>query len=375
VGRHRQAALGAMAALLLLAAGGVILSLAHARSALERAGRNERAMETFLATVQSHAHAIDRRFFVDERILTELASRAEEALLSADPKIESRRYFSEDFDTPGRQPADFAWSEFYRRPISLEWPVLKLAPGIDRRVVDRDLRVLSILRSAFQAVIQEALAADGVALSTDEARTRFASSGAEIIRAFVSLESGVHCTYPGVQGLAASYDPRMRPKYLVAARSRGIRWGNPYVDPFGHGGVLPASMALYGADDAFVGVAGLVTTFESIRKDLSNLPDHGAIRDTLLVDDQARVVVRSSDASDVAPTGGGTAADDLDAEGAITLRPLEIPSVRSAILERRSGHVEPDEEGPPRTVAFYPLRSLGWYYVVVADAAAILEAP
>jgi eukaryotic-like serine/threonine-protein kinase len=375
VGRHRQAALVAMAALLLIGASGVIVSLAHERTALERAGRNERAMEAFLSTVQGQTHIIDDRFFRDERILTELASRAEEALSSADPKLEARRYFSEDFDTPGRQPPDLAWSEFYRRPISLQWPVLKLAPGVERKAVDRDVRVLSILRSAFQAVIREGLAADGVDLPAAAAGKRFASSGAEIVRAFVSLESGVHCSYPGVQGFASDYDPRKRPKYLLAANQRGIRWGNPYRDPFGHGGMLPASAALYAANDQFLGVAGVVTTFESIRTDLLSLPGHAAVTETLLVDDEARVVVRSSDTSaDPGSTPGETPTTDLDSEGAIELHPLELPAVRSAILEHRSGHIEPDEAGPQRIVVFYPLSSLGWYYVVVADSAKIREA-
>ena len=364
VGRHRSRALAMMAALLLLAAGAVIVSLIQARVALARAAQEERTTERFLSAAQGQAHVIDDRFFRKERLLAELASHAAEAVANADPRSATRTYFSDDFASPASAPPDLASSEFYGRPISLEWPVVKLAPGVERSAVERDVRVLGLLRPALRTAIEEGV--DGTDRSTEALRARFAASGGEIVRAFVSLENGVHMSYPGVAGYRASYDPRTRPKYLLAAHQRGIRWGNPYRDPFGLGTMLPASTALYGTDGEFLGVAGIVTTFDHIRDTLLGLPGQPGVEEALLVDDDGRVVTATKDEGERARQSQVTASDE-ESEPPIELPPLRFSAVRNAIEKKGSGHIELDTVTGRRIVTFYRLSSLGWYYVVVAD--------
>jgi serine/threonine-protein kinase len=367
VARNRLKALAVMASALLLAASSVILTLNHERSALAARRIQEQARQSFLTAVQQRAHAIDDRFLRDERYLGELASRATEVLAHADVRNAPAPYFDDAFDSPRSAPPDLASSPFYHRPISLGWPVIKLAPGIDRRTVDHDVRMLSLLAPAERATVEAGV--DGDDRSSRALRARFAEHGGEIVRAFVSLESGVHASYPGVGGFGAGYDPRKRPKYLLAAGKTGIRWGNPYLDPFGLGTVLPASVALHAEDGAFLGVVGIVTTFDHIREKLLKLPGAWRVVRAYLVDDDGNVVTQTDEeriAGGARPPGG-----DLEIELPVTLRPLDIPRVRDAIVAHGAGYVELGRSQGSRIVAYYPLSSLGWYYVVETDPATL----
>jgi hypothetical protein len=314
-----------------------------------------------LSLVQEQAHAIDEQIYRDERILTELASAASEALAHAEPTPDVKVYFSDDFASPATAPADVAPSRFYRRPISLEWPVIKLSPGVDPQSVAREVRVLGLLRPALRQAVEAGIDEDD--RSPAALHEAFTNAGGEIARAFISTESGIHTSYPGVGGFQADYDARKRPKYLLAAHQKGLRWGNPYYDAFGLGMMLPASTALYGTDGEFVGVAGIVTTFDNIRQTLLPLHEEPNVEEAMLVDDDGDIVttMKADDRVFV------EAASDGDGETPANLRPLPYSSVRAAIRAGRSGFVDVQTATGSRIVALYRLTSLGWYYVVVAD--------
>jgi len=349
----------------------VIVGLIHEKTSLADAAVRERITQQFLSSAQAQANVIDDRFFRDERILAELSAAATEAIAHADTRSAERAYYSEEFAKSATAPADLAPSEFYRRPISLEWPVMKLAPGVARTDVDRDVRVLGLLRPKLQSALEAGVPGDD--RSTRALRATFAKSGGEVARAFISLESGVHSSYPGVEGFQEQYDPRKRPKYRLAAHQKGIRWGNPYWDPFGLGIMLPASTALYSREGEFLGVAGIVTTFDHIRKNLLGLPGQRAIDEAMLVDDEGRIVTSTKDEHDAAAMTAPSQSDS-EAELPVELRPIAFPSVIDSIEKRRSGYVTVDMPAGERMVTFFRLASLGWYYVLVADPDTLMAA-
>jgi serine/threonine-protein kinase len=352
VARNRLAALSVIASLLLLAAGVVIVSLQHERFAIEEAHHHERAMEAFVSAAQNQARSIDERLFGYERVLAELASYASEALADPDPGPEAATYFSEDFKTPGRQPPDLAESRFYRGPISLDWPVVVLAPEVLRSAATRELSVLAELRQPLQGSVLLGAMAGETEAPLEAARARFSASGGTIVRSFVTLASGVQASYPGTGDLPPRYDPRQSDEYQLAAGRHGLRWGTPYRDPSSQRLLLPASRALYAGSGKLAGVVGIVTSLEPARRLLLDFPGSG-VEEMLLVDGEARVITRSGNAED----GLGMSA------------PFELTPVRAAILEHRRGLLELTTDRGSRAVAFYPLRALGWYFVVVADPA------
>jgi hypothetical protein len=182
-----------------------------------------------------------------------------------------------------------------------------------------------------------------------------------LLRAFVSLENGVHCSYPGLGGFPPDYDGRKRPKYVLAARTRGIHWGNSFPDQFGHGLVLPSSTALYDASGRFVGVAGVEMAFDFIVGKLLPLPGVPAVVETFLVDEEGRVVVRSGEQRYGDARTDMTRAGDMHNDQPIALAPLPYPGMEELHgAGRRS-------VGGGRMAVFYPLAALGWHYVVIVD--------
>jgi hypothetical protein len=135
---------------------------------------------------------------------------------------------------------------------------------------------------------------------------------------------------------------------------------------FGHGLLLPSSVAVYDPAGKLVAVTGISTTFEYIERHLLELADQRSVDEADLVDEKARVVVswRSDHVSQPVPAGRE--------EEAISLDMLKIPSVRSAILAGEIGKREIDAGAAKKVVGFYRLQSLGWYYVVTADAGRLL---
>ncbi len=255
---------------------------------------------------------------------------------------------------------------------------MKLAPGVSRSdvAVAGDIKLAGALRTPLADVLlSSASGGDDVCgtglhpgdLASTTASTNLRDLGAPLLRSFVSLESGVHVSYPGMAGFPPDYDGRQRPKYLLAARQQGVKWGNPYPDQFGHGLLLPMAISLYDDAGKFLGVAGADTTFRYLRDNLLPLAGHNEVDDTYLVDAGGRVVIDQKDTSLVGTDIGQ--AGDLHGDRAIDLAPLPYPTVVRAIGERRSGTVA--EAG--KLIAFERLSSIGWYYVVVADPSRLVE--
>jgi hypothetical protein len=69
---------------------------------------------------------------------------------------------------------------------------------------------------------------------------------------------------------------------------------------------------------------------------------------------------------------GGATGRDLHGNRTIDLEPLPFADVRTALVERRAGHILFRHDGRDKIAAFYPVDVLGWTYVVIADRAALL---
>jgi hypothetical protein len=122
-------------------------------------------------------------------------------------------------------------------------------------------------------------------------------------------------------------------------------------------------------------VAGFDLTFQFIREKLLALPDAPAAEETYLVDEAGQVVVQSGvdGAGPLDAEEGDGRSTSAQSGAAVRLQPLGYPMVVAAIRERRTGHVELAEEH--KVVAYCPLESLGWYYVVVANAGLLFARP
>lgn len=366
MGRHKLGTLVALLLVLLAGAGTSIGTLVRSAQLQTEAARHEERMQAFTLAVAQQAHDVDAWFFGFEKDLSLLAGRVRELVAHGEGALDGldaeRTYTSEDYDTPGHGPPDLGPAPWYGIDASFEHLVFKVAPGVDARAVAGSMQRLAHLRDGFTELMLSAVSAD-TSMTGERLRETLGVTGGPVIRTFVTLANGVHASYPGIGGYGPSYDGRKRPKYKLAAGRRGIVWGNPFVDRYGHGLILASSQAISDRDGVLLGVAGLEMTFTWLVDHLLHIPDAPYITDAWLVDEQANVIVSTS----------GVSLDGVKAGARIPTSPLPIPAVREALLGGRvAGHVEVIEGARHTLVAFYPVEALGWTYVAAADEAIMM---
>ena len=377
IGRHKGVTLVAILVLLLAGAAATIVQLALGQRRVDAAHARAAQIEAFQVAVTRQGDELDAELYRYEAQIARLAGHVAEVLTSGEAGDEAV-YLVADYDR-GAGPPDVAGAPRYGGPTSFDFPVFALAPDADPAAVADDVARLARLRPAFTDLMLGTAPASTAGAASP--RAQILEVGVPALRTFVTLKNGVHVSYPGLGGYPPDYDGRKRPKYTLAATAavgdNRIRWGNPFVDRYGHGLILPASAPLHLPDGSFAGVTGLEMTFDWITEHLLAMPDAPHVDATYLVDDDGHVVVgAAADAADeLAPDDGrlhAADAGDLHGDRPIELPPLPYPAVREAIAAGRGGHIELVVGDARKLITFAPIRALGWAYVVVADEARLL---
>ena len=180
-----------------------------------------------------------------ELTLRVLAAKAELALALPAPSP-TKIFFAADFDDSQLAPKDMAPSknhpirsesgvETYKL-ISRKHPNFLLAPGTIKEDVARDIARFTRLSSALKSLNQ--------------------GYGEGLIWAYVSLENGVHISYPGHGGYPTGYDPRKRLWYKMAKKANALTW-IPMVDATTRQLTLTLAMPFRRPDGSLAGVAGM----------------------------------------------------------------------------------------------------------------------
>ena len=214
---------------------------------------SERARNTLMDTVRQEMVRATRSYaglsllggFASDQCIQRLAARAELAL-ALPPPPKKRLYYAADFDDPRTAPKDMAPSKNHPiqfkgsvvsyKPISREHPNFLLAPGTKKADVAKDIARFTRLISALKSLGHE--------------------YGEGLIWVYVSLESGVHISYPGHGGYPTGYDPRKRHWYEMAKKSNAPTW-HQMVDATTHQLTLTVSVPFRRPDGSMAGVAGM----------------------------------------------------------------------------------------------------------------------
>ncbi|MBL9028674.1 MAG: protein kinase [Myxococcales bacterium] len=366
MGRHRKKTLVAVAAVVALS--GLVVSWSlyqKTKGELAARERGERVNDVYVDAA-AQAHRIDAQFQRMEAALEGLRTAAQWALEGPEPPPDLRVYYAADFTDPAKRPADFGAGTKYRWPVSLEHPVVGLAPGLDQAALHSKIRRLAPLRHHIRQMIAAAASDTREVPSPDEIGRILAERRSPIDYAYVDLAEGVHYVYPGIDALPPGYDVRTSSFYTMSANKRGRRWGRPYVDATtdeqGDDLVLPCTEGLWSSTGEFLGVVGVEITVTKLVETSLALPDRETIRVTL-VDEQGRKVVDSGDAGRRFRANGK---DEF-----IELAPFDIPEVVEAVKAGDEGVREVRRDGRREVVAFARLGVLGWTYVVEVDAASV----
>jgi sigma-B regulation protein RsbU (phosphoserine phosphatase) len=176
-----------------------------------------------------------------------MIARDVERFLSETPRTHSRIYFAEDFENPVKAPDDLVTSPKHFRnvpdgltrsiPISYEHQAFLTRPGTEGRQLSDDYARLSKLLPLHK-----------------ELERRL---GDILFWQYVSLESGVHASYPGHGGYPPGYDPQTRPWYILAKERNGLAWNTPYFDASTRQVIMTTSMPVYHPDASFAGVVAI----------------------------------------------------------------------------------------------------------------------
>ncbi|MFT4979937.1 MAG: serine/threonine protein kinase, partial [Myxococcota bacterium] len=324
----------------------------------DAAAAREAVLTRLLTATASQSQQIDRQILRYEGLTMSLAAVATQALThgGVDP---DPAYTDHDFADPAAAPPDLGWSPRYQRLISIDWPVFKLAPGVTRESVQPLLDRLSSVRHTFRLAMLRSKGEAAVTLPEEQIHMLLVEWGVPLVWAYVGFEEGVHMSYPGKGGYPDDYDPRQRPWYLRTLGTSGPHWGEPYLDALGQGLLLPCTMSIYDERHTFRGVAGVEMTLDTVVAELLELPGIEGIEETLLLDPQGRVLVRSADTQ-----------PRLDSEGELSLPMFSSPETRQAIRGRGTGYFQDDDE----VILYNRLGSLGWFYVVRGPADVLLGA-
>lgn len=320
---------------------------------------HEQALGEVLTTVAAQGQRIDQQFLHYRGLLRSIGVSAE-VFLQAEPQTHPV-FFNLDFPTSQNDvavgPTDLRASKRYGMQISIDHPVIKLAPGVDKVANASRIQQVSGLLPYYRQTLLQSLNENAVNWDRKKIRDQIAETGVPAVWAFVGLEEGIHCAYPGKGGYSASYDPRQRPWYEKSKNTHGPKCSDPYLDSMGQGLLLPCTMALYDVQKKFIGVAGLEFTLQFIVDELLDISSYPQIEDSFLVDEKGHIIVKSSERK-----------PELDADGKLLLKEYPNAKIKADILQQKSGYLIEEN----RLYVYHHMNSLGWFYIIEGDATELL---
>lgn len=349
IGRNRQAALGTGVTLTLLvlltAAVGVFAVLGVREVSRANAAEREAKIATLIGATSSQSRKMETALLRYEGLLQGLATTAEERL--TDPPQRRPWYRAADFTLPGKAPPDMIPSRFYATRVSTGHPDVVYAAADEASVLGRVYQLVS-LTPVFRKIHQAS--AEG----SSDWENRMRATGIPLVWSYVATDDGVLVGYPGSGVYPDDYDPRTQHWYVEGAKAPGMHWEPAYLDESGMGLLVTATRAVR-VGDRVVGVAAIDITVGYLI-DTFLAPEGLKGAESWLVDDQGKVVVRSS-LKDAARQIKEWDPPDFP-----------VAPVLAAMRASPAGRVEVDGV----LYAWSGLPTLGWTYLVSGDPEVLL---
>ena len=313
----------------------------------------------FVSKVATRAQNIDTEFLEYQAILEGLTIGATN-LLTQGNRDKSPYFTNETIAKPGG-PKDFKFSEVYGMPISVDYHVYKLAPGVSEFMVKPTMQRLNPLRHSFRKLMLKSHRSEIVPDNINEARRVIMEERLPLAWFYVGLKEGLIVGYPGKTGYPDTYDPRQQPWYRNSINNKGIQWLKPYIDVWGRGVLLPFISPIYDNEGHFLGVAGVEITLDYIRKRLMPIFGFEGLEATYLVNDKGEIVVFSENKN--SSYGAGKLISPIDQ---LELFPNNY--ILKKIAQQRSGEYMYFDKNREKFLTYQRLNSTGWYLIAVADA-------
>ena len=355
VRHHRIACLSTLFAIVLLSSSLTVWNLFRQQRVLQQAAAREQVISGFWSQVLHQGQGVDKYLLVVPRVLESIAGMGLQALQHGRPG--EQPYYLDDAHWNERVKGQVR-SSHYGLLISLDHTAFTLAAGLTEPELRPDLKRMTPLQPSFRTLFVRSA---GKQAGSDETRL-LASDGVPIMFASLVTASGINMYYPGTMYNTPGYDPRKRPFYKLVENQRGMKCGNPYRDRLG-GSFLPCSLPLYDEAEKFIGVSTLDIQFNYLASHALDLSAHRAFRESYLIDEKGRIIVRASDRDRA-----------ITHEKSLNTG-LELQAFPDAEMQRlmKSGSEGGTLERPGKLLGYLRLNFQGWYYVVEADASQLFR--
>ncbi len=182
-----------------------------------------------------------------ELALRLLARDVESRLAGAPPVGDIPLYLHTDFDSPKTWPPGTelaidhaiasAAGELQAIPISREHQSFLTPPGIELGAVRPLMRRLAGMDGLYRRLAQD--------------------SPGLFYWQYITMEEGVHTSFPGHGGYPPAYDPRQREWYANTRNAEDVVWNPPLLDASTRRLLLTATMPIRGDGSALAGVAAI----------------------------------------------------------------------------------------------------------------------
>ncbi len=356
VRHHRNLCLSVLFVVLLMSSSVTVWNLWQQQQALAQAYQREQTLAGFWGQVLRKGQQIDRYLLVVPQVLESIGGFGLQALQHGSPDP-AKPYYLDDPNWNRLVPNQVK-SSHYNLLISLDHTAFTIAAGLTEPQLRKQLQTLAPLQTRYRNLFVRSANKPANSLNQpgDEVKL-LATEGVPIMFASLVTREGINQYFPGTMYATPGYDPRQRPFYKLVENERGMKCGNPYLDRLA-GKFLPCSLPLYDAKERFVGVSTLDIQFNYLARTVLDLSANPAFKESYLVDEQSRVIVKASDRNRQI-----SAQQSLNT--GLELETFAEPELRSLIAQGSEGGTLSKQN---KVYGYIRLNFQGWYYIVEADA-------
>jgi serine/threonine protein kinase len=356
VSHHREVTLTigfGLAMLIVIGAFGSLLAVERVSSAQRIAAQErEERVGAMLGVVSSRAHRIDNAFLGFQGQLEGLAQAATVMLSRPHDPVP---YWIPDDIVNGRGPSDLAPAPYYHADrVSLEAVDVLVSPGVDPKAIEPRIWQLAALRPAMWTVMERSLP-DHEKYGTTELLQRVRDTGVPVMWAYVATDEGVIVSVPGVWRYPPGYDVRTTDWYPEGMQHEGPYWFSAGLDESGMGLLATCTRRIHDADGKPIGLAALDVGMAQ----LTNLIKPQRLKvpvEAYLVDGDGQII---------ADTSLQVFQDEP--------KPFPYTDLLARVRAGETiGHIENYEPAGGKLVAWSTLEGMGWTYLVIGDADALI---
>ena len=321
--------------------------------------------EALLQAVENSSKTLLQTMNALESSLMVLAHEAERALMK-DPPAAPKIYTAPEFDNPTSAPPDLAPYRRYLKKseegrflpilVSLDHPVLLLAPDVSEKSVKSDITRLTRIVPALKRLSGKL--------------------GKMVFWTYVSMESGIHISYPGHGGYPKNYDPRKRPWYEAAADD--VQWTFPIVDATTGLVIFTVSKRIQRSDGSFAGVVAMDIQITELLQEKELAYDWSSQMRSFLVATSDKpesnvpglLILAQKDYQDKQISWSGT----IEKEWLVSENSNKLDKIVQDLNDMESGYVEQPYKGVDSIWAYAGITGKV-HFVVIVPKSVVMDLP